>query len=999
MPTERDINILTVKFLKSLGYSYMPGESIPRDYSDVILEANLVDALFRINEDLTEEVIREAVRIIKDFNQNNLLNNNKIFSEYLHTGIRVAECINEETKYHTVRLIDFDNVNNNEFLVSDHFTIVDHSVKRPDIIIFINGMPIVVFELGSMACGNVNLEKSYQRLKGYMNDHIPKLFYYNQFSVITDGLVAKAGTITYDYSRFSEWKKASCYDEVVKRNTYESLIHGMFDKKVLLSLLNHYILYSNDDKILSFYHQYYGVEKAIDRTLHVKDGRAGILWHTQGSGKSLSMVFYVANMIRKLSSSTVIVVTDRNDLDNQLYETFCRCSKFLRQMPVKIENRQDLKNKISERNSGGIIFTTLQKFQEATGLLSTREDILVVADEAHRSHYGVDAVMKFDMQKMEAVRKYGTAKYLHDAFPNATYIGFTGTPIENGDHSTTEVFGSVIDIYDMTQAIEDGSTLPILYESRMLDSNLSEQSVEAIDNCYHYLDSEEEMDIPDIGKYYHLVTTARKVLENPNRLENIVKDIIRHYEDRKDFTAGKAMVVASSRQSAFIMYQKFLELRPDYKDKVHMIVTPNNDDSKEMQDAISTIKRKRELEILFKDANSNFKIAIVVNMWLTGFDVPCLGTMYIDKPMKSHNLMQAIARVNRVYKDKSGGLIVDYVGLKKWLEEAFEIYTVRDQKQFINNENASLLLLDNLKLVRELFSAFDYSNFAFLGNQGRYDLINRGANFILAREETKRKFLQYSYDIKRLYSVCTGSVEKQYRDEILYVISVRSFLNKIQGGSFELSQINKDIANILESAINNDIGVVQKRTSFKLMDDADLMKLEKMSSKNVAVELLQHMLKEYIEQIGTTNIILMEKFSSQFKEIVTRYNERLSDVCVEQTFEKMIKLKNDIEKETQISEKYHLSMEEKAFYDVLSYAADIKGEMVDESFVEMARELTNVVNSNMTIDWDIKMSARAHMRVEIKKVLIRCNYPLAKRDEVVKIIVQQAELKGRSMVE
>lgn len=999
MAAENDINVLTVKFLKGLGYSYMSGESISRDYSDVLLEANLIDALFRINEDLTEEVIREAVRIIKDFNQDDLLNNNKMFSEYLHTGIRVAECINEEVKYHTVRLIDFDNVNNNEFLVSDHFTIVDHSIKRPDVVIFINGMPVVVFELGSMAWENIDLEKSYQRLKGYMDVHIPKLFYYNQFSVITDGLVAKVGTITYDYSRFSEWKKTSCYDEVVKGNTYESLMHGMFDKKVLLNLLNHYILYSNDDKILPFYHQYYGVEKAINRTLQAKDGRAGILWHTQGSGKSLSMVFYVANMIGKLSSPTVVVVTDRNDLDNQLYEIFCRCSDFLRQMPIKIENRQDLRGKISERNSGGIIFTTLQKFQETTGLLSAREDILVVADEAHRSHYGVDAIMKFDMQKMEAVKKYGTAKYLHAAFPNATYIGFTGTPIENGDHSTTEVFGSIIDIYDMTQAIEDGSTLPILYESRMLDSNLDEQTVEAIDNCYHYLSSDENMDVSNVGKSYDLMTAAREILENPNRLENIVKDIIRHYEDRKNFTAGKAMVVASSRQSAFIMYQKFLELRPDYKDKIHIIVTPSNSDSREMKEAIVSSGRKKDLELLFKDANSNFKIAIVVDMWLTGFDVPCLGTMYIDKPMKSHNLMQAIARVNRVYRDKSGGLIVDYIGLKTWLEEAFEIYTIRDQKQFVNNKDASLLLLDNLKLVRELFSTFDYNNFSFLDNQGKYDLINKGANFILAREERKKRFLRYSYDIKRLYSVCTGNVEEQYKDEILYVISIRSFLNKIQGGSFELSQVNKNIANILESAINNDIGLVQKRTSSKLMDDADLLKLEKMSSKNVAVELLQHILKEYIEQIGATNIILMKKFSSQFREIVIGYNERLSDVCVGQTFEKMIQLKNDIEKEMQISNKYHLSMEEKAFYDVLSYVADIKGEMVNESFVEIARELTSVVNSNMTIDWDIKMSARAHMRVEIKKVLIRCNYPLAKGDEVVKIIVQQAELKSRSMVE
>lgn len=1001
MFTEENLELMTIELLKDQKFNYEAGESIVRDYTSVILEYNLICALFKINKGIKEETVNEAVRIIKNLGQNNLVKNNKVFSKYLHTGISVPEYTKEGVRYHTVKLIDFDTIDNNEFLVTNQFTIEEYSTKRPDIIVFINGLPLIVFELKSMTREEVDLESAYNQLKGYMNVHIPSLFYYNQILVISDGVTAKAGTITCNYSRFNEWKKTSINDTTKKLNTHESLIKGIFNKKTLLDLINNYILYSDDNKILPAYHQYYGVEKAIDKTLNTQDGKAGIIWHTQGSGKSFSMVFYTGNMIKELNNPTIVIVTDRNDLDNQLFETFAKCSDYLRQEPIQIESREDLKKRLEVRIAGGIIFTTIQKFEEETGLLSERNDILVIADEAHRSHYGIDAVMKFDMEKLTAYKKYGTAKYLHNALPNATYIGFTGTPVETKDHSTINVFGEIIDIYDMTQSIEDGSTVPILYEARMAKVGLNEKILNAIDEYYKTLEDEEKADDEQIKESQKTMASVKQILEDEDRLELIVKDIINHYEDRKDLVANKAMIVAYSRNSAYTMFKKILELRPDYKDIVHMIITPNNSDPEDMQIAIGTKKDKKELEKAFKDPDSKFKIAIVVDMWLTGFDVPCLGTMYVDKPMKAHNLMQTIARVNRVYKDKTGGLIVDYIGLKRWLLEALKTYTERDQEKIIDNNEIVRLLLDKIELIRNLFYGFDYSNFSKLDNKGKYNLINEGANYILREEKIRKRFLRYSYDVKGLYSICTGELTNQCKEEVLYIIAVRSFLNKLNGGKIDVKEINANVAKMLEEAIQDDelinLGTLQKSNALSLLNDDILNKLAKMKSKNVAAEVLKHALKEYIDKVGNTNIILKQKFSERFKKIAENYNERTSIADIEQMIEEMIKLKNEIEQEVTAGNEYNLSIEEKAFFDALGNDSDVKELMQDETLVEIAKELVEVVNNNMTIDWDIKKSARAHMRIEIKKLLIKYNYPPIKRDGAVDTVIKQAELKCKTM--
>ncbi len=821
----------------------------------------------------------------------------------------------------------------NVFKVVNQYTIIEESEKRPDIIVFINGMPLVVIELKSTIREEVKLEDGYNQLKGYQNVHIPTLFYYNQFLIVSDGVQARVGTITSPWSRFSEWKKFEDTD-VVKENmaTHSTLFNGMMRKERIMDIINNFIMWSGDNKILAAYHQYFGVKKAIkstEKAYNERTGKAGILWHTQGSGKSFSMVFYSANMIKILKNPSIVVVTDRNDLDDQLFNTFSQCSDFLKQKPIQIESREDLNDKLENRVSGGIFFTTLQKFEEETGVFSKRDDILILVDEAHRSHYGIDAVMKFDKDKMIAYKKYGTAKYLHTAFPNATYIGFTGTPVETKDKSTSEIVGKVIDTYDMIQAILDGATVPIMYEVRMARVGLNQKILDEIDDYYTYLERDEGVDEETLNESKKEMAKMQEIIEDPDRLELIVKDIIKNYSGIENTVANKAMVVAYSRKTAYTMYKKFLKLKPEWKNKVHMVITSNNKDDVEMQKAIGSSKNKQQLEKDFKDYNSEFKIAIVVDMWLTGFDVPSLGTMYVDKPMKAHNLMQAIARVNRVYKDKQGGLIVDYIGLKRWLLDALKTYTKRDQGKVIDNSEIVKVLMDKIELIRNIFHGFIYKHFAMTTDSDKYEMLERAIQ----------------------------------DDEMLQ------------------------------------IGKVQNSNRIMLLSEELMNKIAKMQKKNIAVEVLNRALKDYVEKVGLKNIVMQEKFSTKFQKIATAYNERTSVEDIEKIIQEMINLKNEIDKELAAGNKYDLSVEEKAFFDALGNDTQVKELMRDETLVKIAKELVDTINSNMTIDWDIRKDARARMRYEIKKLLIKYDYPPVKRDSAVQLVIRQAELQCKGMSE
>lgn len=1003
MFSEEQLEDMTLDIFRNLDYEVLNGYNLERDYHEVLLEQYLFDDLMKINPNFSDDNIREAIKIIKESKYNNVVYDNKDFHKYLRDGVPVEIQTKDGYIYKNIKLIDFKDIENNHFYAVNQYSIIEHETKRPDIIVFINGIPLVVIELKTATNEDVKLIDAYNQLQKYKNISIPTLFKYNEFLVISDGVTAKAGTITSNYQRFSDWKKIN-ENDVVKPDmeTHTTLFNGMFPKERIIDLIENYILYSDDNKILPQYHQYFGVEKAIDSTMTkgIVTGKAGILWHTQGSGKSFSMVFYVGNMIKQLSNPTIVVVTDRNDLDNQLYSTFLNCLDYLKQTPVQADNREMLTEILKNRQSGGIFFTTLQKFEEETGLFSDRKDIIVLVDECHRSHYGIDPVIKIDEKTSSAYKKFGVAKYLHDALPNAIYIGFTGTPIETKDKSTSSVFGDIIDTYDMTQAIMDGSTVPIIYESRMAKVGLNQKILEEIDDYYNKLEEDNLADEYVIDASKKMMARISSIIEDPDRLELIVKDIINHYEERKTMDADHAMVVAYSRKSAFIMYKKFIELRPDYQDKVHMIITPSNKDDEEMQKAIGTKNDKRELEIRFKsnEPSEPFKIAIVVDMWLTGFDVPALGTMYIDKPMKAHNLMQAIARVNRVYKSKKGGLIVDYIGLKGWLLDALKTYTQRDQNKIVDNQELVNALNDNLELIDNYFYGFDYSNFKELDNTGKYTLIKEGANWILATDEKERIFMKISSNVKSLFTLCNGVLDSSTKDKVLYIISVRSFISKIQhSNKLDVSEINQNVAMMLEKAISDDelidLGELSHSNELDLLSTEMVNKLSQMKEKNVAADVLARAIKTAIGRIAKVNVTLQEKFSTRFNNIVELYNERTSIADIEKVIQELINLKNEINEEINKGNEYDLSVEERAFFDALGDDPEIKELMKDETLVQIAKELVELINKNLTLDAFRREDARARIRVEIRKLLIKYNYPPNKSEMAVKKVIRQAGLK------
>lgn len=1005
MFNEEQLEDATLNIFEELGYERLNGYNIDRDYHNVFMENNLFDDLCRINKDFNDSQIQDAIKTIKTLSHGNPVEDNKIFTRYLLEGVPVQIKTNNGYQYKNVKLIDFDNINANHFQAINQYTIIEFDTKRPDIIVFINGIPLVVIELKTATNEDVKLEDAYTQLTGYRNVYIPSLFKYNQFLVISDGVTAKAGTITSPYSRFSDWKKVEANDEVYENMpTHETLFNGMFKKDRLLDIIQNFILFSDDKKILAQYHQYFGVKKAILSTVTngTKTGKAGIVWHTQGSGKSFSMVFYSGNMIKLLNNPTIVVVTDRNDLDNQLYETFVKCDYYLKQKPQKAESRQSLDEMLKDRISGGIFFTTLQKFEEETGLFTDRNDILVLVDECHRSHYGLEASMKIDYETNTAKEKFGAAKYLHNALPNAIYIGFTGTPVETKDKSTSSIFGEVIDTYDMTQAILDGSTVPIMYESRMARVGLNQKILDEIDNYYSYIEESGSADEYAINKSKQMMAKISQIIEDPDRLELIVKDIISHFEERKDMVADHAMVVAYSRKAAYTMYKKFIELRPDYKDVVNMIITPSNKDPEDMQKAVGTKNDKKDLEIKFKneanDPNEKFKIAIVVDMWLTGFDVPRLGVMYIDKPMKAHNLMQAIARVNRVYKTKLAGLIVDYIGLKAWLLDALKTYTTRDQKQVVDNEELVNALKDKIEVLDGILNGLDYSNFANLDNTGKYNLIKDGANTVLYSEEKKKRFMKHSLDAKNLYTLCNGILGNEDKEKVLYFISVRSFISKITNeNKLDVSEINKNVGKMLEESIKEDelinLGELSRGNSLELLSDAMLSKLKGLKDKNIAAEILSRAIKTTISDIGKINLTLQEKFSTKFNKLVDAYNERTDLADIEKVIEELIKLKYEIQDELDKGNEYDLSPEEKAFFDALGSDPEIKSLMEDETLVQIAKELVDIINENLTLDAFKREDARARIRVNIRRLLIKYNYPPIKRESAVEKVIKQAELK------
>lgn len=656
-------------FRNDLEYEYVYGPDIERDFYNPLYEEVLLDSLYRLNRDLPDDAIQDALFKLKNFENGELVQKNAAFMDYLQNGIPVRYFVAGEERSSIVYLVDYKNPDNNSFIIANQWTFIENSNKRPDVILFLNGLPVVLVELKSPSREETDASEAYRQLRNYMQE-IPSMFIYNAICVMSDQLTSKAGTITSGEDRFMEWKTKDGDYENTQFAQFDTFFEGMFKKERLLDIIKNFICFSNEGinsfKILAGYHQYFAVRKAIESTKHatVTDGKGGVFWHTQGSGKSLSMVFYAHLLQEALDSPTIVVITDRNDLDDQLYGQFAKCKEFLRQEPIHAESRENLKSLLAGRQANGIIFTTMQKFEESHEALSERNNIIVMADEAHRGQYGLTETVDAKTGKI----KIGTARIIRNTLPNATYIGFTGTPISSKDRSTREVFGDYIDIYDMTQAVEDGATRPVYYESRVIKLNLDEDTLRLIDSEYDVM--AENADGEVVEKSKRELGKMEAVLGNDNTINSLVCDILDHYENnRENLLTGKAMIVAYSRPIAMKIYKRILELRPAWTDKVGVVMTSGNNDPEEWRKIIGNKHHKDELAKKFKDNNSPMKIAIVVDMWLTGFDVPSLATMYVYKPMSGHNLMQAIARVNRVFRDKEGGLVVDYVGIASALKK------------------------------------------------------------------------------------------------------------------------------------------------------------------------------------------------------------------------------------------------------------------------------------------------------------------------------------------
>ncbi|MDK2951463.1 MAG: type restriction enzyme subunit [Kosmotogales bacterium] len=981
-------------FRDELGYEYLYGPDIERSPNEVILKDIFEERLRFINPNADDKAIEETLRKVYKIDHPNSIENNKIFHEYLTSGVSV-NYYKDGVKSDHLWLVDFKNTSSNQFTICNQFTVWDVGKKRPDIIVFVNGLPLVLMELKSGSREDVGTTEAYLQLKNYMKA-IPKIFTYNSFSVISDLVNTKAGTITAEEDRYMRWKSVDGNYKDTRIVPFGTLFRGMFDKKRFLNILENFILFlENKDeepiKILSAYHQFFAVNKAIDSTLKAvdSDGRAGVFWHTQGSGKSLSMVFYASILEDMLKNPTIVVITDRNDLDDQLFGTFSTATSHLRQTPVQAAGRKNLKELLNGREAGGIIFTTMQKFEEDTDMLSDRKNIVIIADEAHRSQYGLQAKVDSKTGKL----KYGMAKYIRDALPNASFIGFTGTPIDSKDRSTREIFGNYIDIYDMTQAVQDEATKPIYYESRVMQLKLDKSIMDKIDKKYEEMARQAEPYI--IAKSQQELGQMEAILGAEETVNELCKDIISHYEERKHILEGKAMIVAYSRNIAMKIYNKLLELRPDYKDKLGIVMTRNNQDPDEWYDLIGDKRDRDELGRKFKDPKSELKICIVVDMWLTGFDVPCLNTMYIYKPMHSHTLMQAIARVNRVYGDKEGGLVVDYVGIASALKQAMNDYTKRDRDNYSNNEISETALRkfrEELEICRDLMYGLDYSGFFGKIDLVRANLIADGMNYILADEGKKRIFLRESTALKQAASLCLSRQTEREKEEAAYFEAIRSGINKIEmPGKLSLRKINETINKLLKESIHSEgvINVFEDKPEFSIFNEEYLDSLRKIKQKNLAAELLKKLLADEIKIYKRTNLVKSEKFSERMDRLMKSYrNKQISNAEV---IEELLKLADEIKKANEEGKELGLNVEEMAFYDAITKPENIKDFYSNEQLIKMTHELTDTLRKSRTIDWQLKRQARSKMSKMIKRLLKKYGYPPEEQKNALDLVLKQAE--------
>jgi type I restriction enzyme R subunit len=1048
---ESHLEEAALEWFEELGYEIVfapdlaPDGDYPEreDYSDVVLTERLKEALARINPRLPEEALEEAFRQISIPQSPSLLMNNKAFHKMITDGIDV-QVRQEDASYRTEKayVFDFEEPQNNDFMVANQFTVVEHGVeKRPDLIAFVNGLPLVVVELKSASDENVEITDAYHQLQTYKMT-IPSLFTYNAFLVASDGVNARAGTLTANEDWFLAWRTID--GETIAPQSIpqlEVLIKGMFEQERFLDLIRYFILFQSDgkdtQKILAGYHQYYAVNKAVRSTkratMETGDRRIGVVWHTQGSGKSLSMVFYTGKLVvdEELENPTIVVITDRNDLDDQLYTTFLKSQDLLRSIPVQANDRAHLKELLNNRTSGGIIFTTIQKFAPSTDqvredaklysldkvadqyadygekVLTERKNVIVIADEAHRSQYGFGA--EIVRGKTEAQIKYGYAKYMRDSLPNASYIGFTGTPVELTDKNTRAVFGDYIDIYDMTRSVEDGTTVKIYYESRIAKLELPEEMKPQVDSEY-----EEITEFQEASQKEKLKTKWARleaIVGAKERIKLIAQDIVTHFEEREraqENEGGKAMIVAMSRRIAIELYKEIVALRPDWHSedlmagKIKVVMTGSSADPAQWQPFIGTKATREVLAKRMKDTNDELKMVIVRDMWLTGFDVPSMHTMYIDKPMSGHNLMQAIARVNRVFKDKQGGLVVDYIGIAENLKTALSQYTDSDQKTTgIDTEVAVEVLLEKYDLIKELLHGHDYSKF-FTGKPSeKMQAIVETMDFIIElREERKNDYLKLVTEMARAYSLCaTTDTAQRLNVEIGFHKAVKASLVKLitdDNRKKTTSQLDAELNQLISKAISSDevvdilsaVGI--SKPNIAILSDEFLDEVKGMKQKNLAVELLNRLLKGSIKTFSRRNLVQSKKFSELLEAAIRKYQNRTIETA--QVIMELIELAKQINEAEKRGESTGLTPDELAFYDALADNESAREIMGDEILKQIARDLTVSIKNNISVDWAIRESVQAKMKMTIKRLLKKYGYPPDQSAKAVDIVMEQTKL-------
>lgn len=998
---------LIERLVEKHGYKFLHGPDVARstnEYRDVFLPGIFSSALARINKELPSAAIQEAILKLSNIEGGSLEQRNETFTDYLQSGVEVRYFDGKEERNDIVRLLDFGEPENNTFHVVNQWTFVEYSEKRPDVICFVNGMPLVVFELKSPSREETDASDAYLQLRNYMH-HIPSLFVPNVFCVMSDMAETRVGTITSDEDRYAAWKSVDGDYSETKMATWKTMVDGMMPKARLMDIIKNFVCFNDAGekviKILAAYHQYFGVTKAIDRAVEAVDGdgKIGVFWHTQGSGKSLSMVFFAHLLQERLNCPTIVVITDRNDLDDQLFGQFGRCKDFLRQSPVQATSRDNLKELLVGREANGIIFTTMQKFTDGDEPLCDRSNVVVMVDEAHRGQYGMTERM--DEHGKVSV---GAARVVRKALPNASYIGFTGTPIALEDRNTREIFGDYIDVYDMTQSVEDESTKPVYYESRVVALKLDEGTLAQLDATYAEFAA--QADEVSVEKAKRDTGGLDAIFGAPETVDALCRDIVEHYENnRADVLAGKALIVAYSRPMAMKIYYKLLELRPEWKGMLGVVMTMSNQDPEEWFEVCGGKTHKKEMERRFKDDSDSLKIAIVVDMWLTGFDVPSLSTMYVFKPMKGYNLMQAIARVNRVCKGKEGGLVVDYIGIARALKQAMKDYTNRDQSNYGNMDVAATAypkFLEKLDVCRDLLYGFDYREDIFSGSRERLaDAIVDGTDWLLApeRSDDMEDFLKQCQLMNQALSLCKSLVAEENQHEAAYLSVLRVQVLRLTGrkgaagGGMTYAEFNKRVTAILEQTVHAE-GVLdlfdEKAVEISLFDESFLAEVAAMKEKNVAFEALKRLIKERVRAYQCTSVVKARKFSELLQGTLNAYlNGMLSNAEV---IEELVKMAKEMMADRDEATKLGLSDEEMAFYDAITKPQAVKDFYNNDQLVAISRELTDAMRSNATIDWQKKESARAGMRRAIKRLLHKYKYPPEGVADAMETVMAQCEL-------